>query len=53
MCIRDSGTDIVQTITTQRHGKALWRFFLMIAIALFMLESYLSRPSPDALKVQQ
>ena len=46
------GTDIVQTITTQRHGKALWRFFLMIAIALFMLESYLSRPSPDALKVQ-
>jgi hypothetical protein len=44
-------TDIMQTIATQRHGKALWRFFLIIAIALFMFESYLSRPRPDALKV--
>jgi len=46
------GEDIKGTISAQRHGQALWRFFLIIAVALFMLESYMSRPRPDALKAQ-
>ena len=42
--------DIGDTILTQRHGQALWRTFLIVAIILFMIESYLSRPRPDAIK---
>lgn len=44
------GTPIKETIESQRHGRALWRTFLLIALALLMIESYLSRPKRDALK---
>ena len=44
------GTSIKETIESQRHGRALWRTFLVIALALFIIESYLSRPKRDALK---
>jgi hypothetical protein len=46
------GMDIGDTILTQRHGQALWRTFLIVAIILFMIESYLSRPRPDAIKTK-
>ena len=44
------GTSIKETIESQRYGRALWRTFLVIALALFIIESYLSRPKRDALK---
>ena len=36
--------DVVNSIKSQRHGKSLWRIFLIIAISLFLIESILSRP---------
>ena len=41
---------IKETIESQRHGRLLWRIFLLIAIILFLLESYISKPNPNALK---
>ncbi len=41
---------IQDTIESKRHGRLLWRLFLIIAIILFLLESYLSKPNPNALK---
>jgi hypothetical protein len=41
---------IKETIEAQRHGRLLWRIFLLIAIILFLLESYISKPNPNALK---
>ncbi len=46
------GTPIKETIESQRHGRALWRTFLIIALALFMIESYLSRPKRDGMKTK-
>ena len=46
------GTPIKETIESQRHGRALWRTFLIIALALFMIESYLSRPKRDGMKIK-
>ena len=37
-------SDILATIKSQRHGRSLWRFFLIIAFSLFLIESLLSRP---------
>ena len=48
----DNGDPIKETIESQRHGRSLWRTFLIIAISLFMLESYISRPKRGALKSQ-
>ena len=48
----DNGVPIKETIESQRHGRSLWRTFLIIAISLFMLESYISRPKRGALKSQ-
>ena len=28
-----------------RHGKALWKIFLMIAIFLFLIETWIGRPA--------
>ena len=42
--------EIQDTIESQRHGTLLWRLFLIIAIILFLLESYLSKPNPNSLK---
>ena len=42
--------EIQDTIESQRHGILLWRLFLIIAIILFLLESYLSKPNPNSLK---
>ena len=41
---------IKETIRSQRFGKLLWRTFLLIAIILFLLESYISKPNPNAMK---
>ena len=41
---------IKETIRSQRFGKLLWRIFLLIAIILFLLESYISKPNPNAMK---
>jgi len=46
------GAPIKETIESQRHGRALWRTFLIIALALFMIESYLSRPKRDGMKTK-
>ncbi len=48
----EPGIDIKETILSQRHGRALWRTFLLITIILFMIESYLSRPRHDAIRAQ-
>ena len=36
---------IVESIKSQRHGKSLWRIFLIISISLFLIESIISRPT--------
>ena len=41
---------IKDTIVSQRNGQFLWRTFLLIAIILFFIESYVSRPNPKSLK---
>ena len=41
---------IKETIISQRFGKLLWRTFLLIGIILFLLESYISKPNPNAMK---
>ena len=37
-------SNIEETISSNRHGMSLWRLFLIIAIMLYIIESYLSRP---------
>ena len=46
----DTGTDIISTIKDKRHGRSLWRTFLIISIGLLFIESFLSRPRLNALK---
>ncbi|MBC8346037.1 MAG: BatA domain-containing protein [Candidatus Marinimicrobia bacterium] len=46
------GVNIKEVISTQRQGRALWRSFLIIAIACMLLESYLSRMKPEAKKLK-
>jgi len=36
--------NIAESIKSKRHGKSLWRIFLIIAVSLFLVESWLSRP---------
>ena len=36
--------NIVESIKSKRHGKSLWRIFLIFAVFLFLIESFLSRP---------
>lgn len=47
------GTSIKDKIESQRHGRSLWRTFLIIVVVLFILESYLSRPKRDSLKISK
>ena len=46
----DSDSDAISTIKAQRHGRSLWRTFLIICFGLFFIESFLSRPRIGALK---
>ena len=46
----DSDSDVISTIKAQRHGRSLWRTFLIICFGLFFIESFLSRPKIGALK---
>ena len=46
----DPGADIISTIKAQRHGRSLWRTFLIICVGLLFIESFLSRPRTDGLK---
>jgi hypothetical protein len=46
----DTGTDIISIIKDKRHGRSLWRTFLIISIGLLFIESFLSRPRLSALK---
>ena len=36
--------NIFESIKSKRHGKSLWRIFLIFAFFLFLIESFLSRP---------
>ena len=36
--------NIVEIIKSQRHGTSLWKLFLIMAIILFLFESFISRP---------
>ena len=49
--IRPEG-NVKETITTRRHGRALWRLFLIMAIIFFLVESFLSRPRSNSIKSQ-
>ena len=40
-------SNIEETISSNRHGMSLWRFFLLIAIILYIIESFLSRPKKN------
>ena len=40
----DKKSNIKETISSNRHGMSLWRFFLLFAIILYIIESFLSRP---------
>ena len=42
--------NIEETISSNRHGMSLWRFFLLIAIILYTIESFLSRPKKNLTK---
>ena len=46
----ENETLINEAIESQRYGRHLWRIFLIIAIILFLLESFISKPNPNALK---
>ena len=39
--------DLITIFNEIRHGKALWNFFLILAIALFLLETWVGRPTLD------
>ena len=39
-----SNSNIEELISSNRHGRSLWKFFLIIAIILFLVESFISRP---------
>jgi hypothetical protein len=39
--------DLITIFNEIRHGKALWKFFLILAIALFLLETWVGRPTLD------
>ena len=43
-------SNIEETISSNRHGMSLWRFFLLFAIILFIVESFLSRPQNNFFK---
>ena len=42
--------NITESIKSERHGTSLWKFFLLIAIILFLTESYISRPIREQIK---
>ena len=42
--------NIADAIKSQRHGRSLWKLFLIIAIILFLFESYISRPIKEQIK---
>ena len=42
--------DIINILKSNRHGRALWRTFLIIAIILFLIESVISRPKVGSIK---
>ena len=39
--------ELITIFNEIRHGKALWKFFLILAIALFLLETWVGRPTLD------
>ena len=42
-----------EIIGSTRYGQLLWRIFLIIAIVLFMVESFISRPNQTSLKLEK
>ena len=42
--------NISEVIKSQRHGRSLWKQFLIIAIMLFLFESFISRPIKEQIK---
>ena len=42
--------DVVSILKSKRHGRSIWRTFLIIAILLFIVESIISRPKVGAIK---
>ena len=42
--------DVVSILKSKRHGRSIWRTFLIIAILLFIAESIISRPKVGAIK---
>ena len=42
--------NISDIIKSQRHGRSLWKLFLIIAIMLFLFESLISRPIKEQIK---
>ena len=37
--------DLINAFNEIRHGKALWKIFLILAIILFLIETWVGRPS--------
>ena len=37
--------DLINVFNEIRHGKALWKIFLILAIILFLIETWVGRPS--------
>ena len=42
--------DIINILKLNRHGRSLWRTFLIIAFILFLIESIISRPKLGSIK---
>ena len=46
----NSNDDIINVFDEIRHGKALWKFFLILAIVLFLLETWFGRPTTNNIR---
>ncbi len=44
------GDNLGEVLKNIRHGKSLWRYFLVLAIIFLLIESAIGRVNPDALK---
>lgn len=45
-----SGDNLGEVLKNIRHGKSLWRYFLILAILLLLIESIVGRVNPESLK---
>ena len=45
-------SDFKQVFSETRHGKSLWKMFLLASIVFLLIETILSAPKPESLKIK-